>query len=104
MSTIVVNRPTGVQRKLANGQIVFNPVYIKCNLKKRHQEVFHQPWTMPGGGGGDSIMKCPDVCVGGLEMEMCPLRRTPLVKKTNTHIEGILFFLKSFIYTVEYRN
>ena len=48
----------------------------------------------PRGGGGDSSMKCPDVCVWGLKMY--PLQRTPYVKK-HTHIEGFLSTLNAHI-------
>ena len=35
---------------------------IKPNSHREHCE------SRPGGGGGDSSMKCPDVCVWGLKM------------------------------------
>ena len=39
--------------------------------------------------GGDSSMKCPDVCVGGLEIMKGTLGKKTKQKK-HTHIEGIL--------------
>ena len=47
------------------------------------------------GGGGDSNMKCADVCVD--DLENVPILKEALGKKKYTHIEGILSTLNTHI-------
>ena len=45
----------------------------------------------PGGGGGDSSMKCPELCVGGLKTD--PFRRTSSVKIIYIYIYIYIYYI-----------